>query len=175
MPPDSTPPSGALPPNPADQPANPRIPFTIADILDATRTYKPEVLRALTAFKREKPWAGTPQERAAKLRSLHSDLCIAYRMPNPPDIYVPSNRGGGYDIASNTIHVGQNLSVLTYLHSFAMSQPLEPKAASGWSVNLFKRMFPASYNRLVAVGPYLVRPADVQAAREALGITDHEA
>ncbi len=166
--PPSTPPSDGNPSR--DQ----RFPFTIAEILDDTRTYKPDVLRALQAFKREKPWGGTPQERTAKLRSLHSDLCIAYRMPNPPELYVPSNRGGGYDLASNTIHVGQNLSVLTYLHSFAMSHPMEPKQAAGWSVNLFRRIFPQSYARLVPIGPVLVRPEDVQAAREAFGLTgDH--
>lgn len=165
MPPDLP----AVPPTPS---GNPRVPFTIADILDESRRYKPDVLQALRAFKREKPWAGTPEERAAKLRSLHGDLCIAYRLPTPPTIRCPSARGSGYDIASNTIHVATNLSVISYLHSFAMAMARDPKEASAWSVNLFKRMFPHSYARLVPVGPVLVRPENVHEAREAFGLNE---
>lgn len=166
-------PSQPVPPaTPPDPPPSRRGDYpTVASVLDDARTYLPDVLRALKSFRAEKPWQGTPQERINKLNCLHTDLCICYRLSPPPSLVIPSH-ADGYHIERREIHVSNRLSVLSYLHEFAHAIGLSERAACGWSINLFRRIFPRSYANLVPVGHMLVRREDVHALREALGLEE---
>jgi hypothetical protein len=129
-------------------------PKTVAEVLKP-RKFKGEVLRALKAFRRAKPWRGTHQERMAKVKDLHADLCIANRI-NPRLSFFLGGRGGAYSVFENLI-VMNDLSVVTYLHEFAHALGKGEKGAVSWSVNLFRRIFPKSWAKLRHEGHRVVR------------------
>lgn len=167
---------GALPEQPPQPPR--RRPergygFTVADVLNPERKYPPDVLRALRAFRATKPWQGSPDERMSKLKCLHDDLCIAYRLADPPPLRFSNQQPDHYNLDSNEIVLSMRLSVLTYLHEFVHARDRgrsSEREAASWSINLFKRMFPRSYSQLVPVAHLLVRREDVQQVREAMGL-----
>src|SRR5437762_1209675 len=89
-------------------------------------SFTPEVLAALRAFRPEKPWRGTRDERVIKFDRLRRDLCAIYelqwtfdysRVPEPE----LEHGNGGLDREGQTIvlsgkAVGRHLSVLFGRH-----------------------------------------------------------
>jgi hypothetical protein len=128
-------------------------PATVAEVLDPNAKYKPDALRALRAFAREKPWRGTPEQRRQKFERLLAALSAVYGvsprltfMPNRPAMYVP---------AANWINLPQ-LSVVTFLHEFAHARGADERQACRWSINLFRRVFPRRFARCRQVGHMLI-------------------
>jgi len=133
-------------------------PATVVEVL-ADRKYKPEVLRALRAFRRAKAWRGTVGQRTQRFAELHRELCRIYRRstalyfePGPGDsgssCYVP---------VRDQIILRGRLSVVTYLHEFAHALGKDERGACAWSINLFRRIFPRSYARCEHVRHTLVK------------------
>ena len=133
---------------------------TVAEVLDPNRRYKPAVLRALRAFAKSKPWAGSIEERQAKFRTLHSALAAAYYLEAPKLIFGDPERDSGSSCfipSANTI-ILHGLSVVSFLHEFAhfLFGRSEQKACS-WSINVFRRCFPKSFSRCRFDGQMLRR------------------
>lgn len=138
-------------------------PATVAEILDPDRKYKPDVLRAVKAFARAKPWRGDFDERCGKLRALNARLARIYRMPRPKlriygcsGIIGQGDRNGSYEPGLHRITL-YGLSVVTYLHEFAHALGKDERQACVWSINLFRRVFPRSYAACRHVGHTLQR------------------
>src|SRR5438309_1497842 len=98
-------------------------PATVAEILDARLTFRPDALRALRAFRRSKPWRGTVAERFAKFQTLNAALAAAYGI-DPPRLGLGTTRTGTsgeshYRPRDHRIVLSGRLSVVTYLHEFA--------------------------------------------------------
>ncbi len=128
----------------------PQYPATLTDILDPGMMFNPNVLRAVKAFARAKPWQGTTDERKAKYLTLNTDLAAACGVEAPVLRFhgVEQNRvsgGGCYNRDTHEIIVAFRLSFLTYLQLFATHRGLSERQILRWSINLFKRCFPRSF------------------------------
>jgi hypothetical protein len=127
-------------------------PTTVAEVLSSTRTYRPEALRALRAFRSAKPWRGTEAERRTKFRRLHRELCRVYGVR--PSLTFWAREVACYVPMQNRINLPQ-LSVVTYLHEFVHARGADERQACRWSINLFRRVFPRSFARCRQVGHML--------------------
>ena len=131
-------------------------PATVAEVLDDDMTFNAGALRAVKALRRSHAWQGTAEERLAKLQACANALAEAY------DVEAPVLQLGPYDCYlpfGHIIVMGPNLSVLSFLHEFTHARGYDSERfCVKWSVNLFRRLFPRSYSRLVPVGHTLVRP-----------------
>jgi hypothetical protein len=142
-------------------------PQSVAECLEDGRKYKPDVLRVMKAFRRDKPWRGTLIERKAKIVDLHLKLCHFYGLTTALDTTQVSETGNSgascYEPGRNRITLRGRLSVVTYLHEFGHALGYGEQGACRWSLNLFRRIFPNSYERLQHVGHTLTRPGDASA------------
>jgi hypothetical protein len=143
-------------------PAN--YPTTVAEVLDDSATFEPACLAAMRAFKRAKPWEGNFHERASKLQVLNRELTRAYGMCQAPALIFTRGLSGGldcYNRDANRIELyadeSGHLSVVTFLHEFGHARGMDEWQTCHWSVNLFRRIFPRSFERLEQVGHRLLR------------------
>lgn len=146
--------------------ANPQWPDTVAEVLDDNAEYSADVLRAVKAYARSKPWRGTLEERIVKLQTLHAALCAAYDRQPVLDVgrlTAADASAGAFDPANDIIYLGGKLSVVTYLHQFGHALGKTTRQACRWSLNLFRRCFPRSFERAQQVGPFLVLRRDPEA------------
>lgn len=145
-------------------------PATVAEVLVEGKTYKPGTLAALRRFRAAKPWQGTVEERAEKIRVLYRELAAVYRI-EAPTLRVSPSAIDAYWPPVHTIRLNaSNLSVVTALHEFGHALGKDERLAVRWSVNLFRRIFPRSYARLNHVGHTLRRrpvlPPEEQVAED---------
>lgn len=125
-------------------------PDTVGEVLRRQKKYNPDALRAMKAFRRSKPWRGDFQEQKAKFQALHDALCEVYGMTTELRFV---NIGGGDSGSShfiptqNRINLCGRFSVITYLHEFGHARGWDERYACIWSINLFKRIFPKSFER----------------------------
>ena len=125
-------------------------PRSVSQVLDDNIKYKGDVLRALKRFRRSKPWRGTIKERKAKLTKLHFELRAIYNLGTTLsfDVFTERPNGNGsYSPAMDHITLRGKISVVTYLHEFAHALGKDEFEACRWSINLFRRIFPRSYER----------------------------
>jgi hypothetical protein len=116
-------------------------PKTVDEILK-DKTYKPETLRALRAFKKQKPWHGDESIRREKFAVLHKALCEVYGKQTRLSFEAG---WAHYSQADDCIFLPK-LSVVTYLHEFAHAlYGHSERTACRWSVNLFRRVFPKQF------------------------------
>ena len=160
-------------------------PRTVAEVLRPNKTYKPGVILAVKKFKRAKTWKeveGSPfaesaysdiiEYRFACMKTLISELAEIYEMNVPvlvmDGITDNGNSGGSsYNTMSNTITMRGRLSIVTLLHEFGHARGFGEKKACIFSINLFKRVFPKQYERLLTVKHTLRRDlANLESARE---------
>ena len=135
-------------------------PATVAECLDERARYRRGVVAAVSAFRDESPWRGTLEERKVKFGRLNAALARAYGMPEPELRFEridgtfsgasTCRRGGPGEPAVITMR--GRLSVVTYLHEFAHALGRGESGACRWSLNLFRRVFPAQFARLRADG-----------------------
>jgi hypothetical protein len=144
---------------------NSGYPETVTEVLDDSARFKPAALRALREFRRSRPWRGSVEEREEKFRTLNHALAGAYGI-REPELVVEALDGttsgrSHYTPALHRIVLSGKLSVVTYLHEFAHARGMGERGAARWSINLFRRIFPGEYGRLIHVGHMLVRAADI--------------
>lgn len=128
----------------------PNYPDTVEEVL-RDRKYNPDVLRALKQFRRSKPFRGTYQERKEKFKTLFEALKGIYGKTGLT-LHLPKSESadcgnGSYSHFTQEIKLYGRLSVITFLHEFAHALGKDEKYACIWSVNLFKRIFPKSFER----------------------------
>jgi hypothetical protein len=152
-------------PEPIDNPREPEENLDGALLVDRTKRFSPECLAALRSFRTSKPWRGTPIERQEKFSALNTALAAAYGLEPAPVLQVvaigevgPDQHGvSGYNVRTNTIIVAGRLSVSSYLWAFARARGLTKRDAFVWSLSLFARIFPRSFESCRFEGPLLVR------------------
>jgi len=134
-----------------------------AHLIDDSMTFRPAALAAVRAFRGAHPWRGTIRERTIKMRLLNRELARAYRMRIPQLKFVligMAPASGQYERLGDGPHVitlTGHVSVVTYLHEFAHARGMDERQALGWSINLFRRMFPLSYASCTHEGVTLIR------------------
>jgi len=128
-------------------------PATVREVLSSRRKYRPGALKALRAFRRAKPWRGSEAERREKFKKLHRQLCRVYGVQ--PTLAFSRQEVACYMPGRNRINL-PTLSVVTYLHEFAHARGADERQACGWSINLFRRMFPRYYARCRHDGHMLI-------------------
>jgi hypothetical protein len=131
-------------------------PATVAECLDERARYRRGVVGAVRAFAREGPWRGTLEERKEKFGRLNAALARAYEVPEPALRFEGID--GSFSGASTcrrgrpgepaVITMRGKLSVVTYLHEFAHALGRDERGACRWSLNVFRRVFPAQFARL---------------------------
>jgi len=137
------------------------------------RRYRLPTREAVKKFRSSKPWRGTFLERKAKFDALLADLCAAYRitcrLEVDPDAITNAN---SYDshYANGVIYLTK-FSVVTVLHEFAHALGKDETGACDWAINIFRIMFPNSFQRcrfdghlVLSVRPARWRPSLVQTA-----------
>jgi hypothetical protein len=134
------------------------------DVLNSSRKYKPDVLRAVRAFKRAKPWTGTASEIRDKYLALHAELCRIYAKRTTL-AFEPSAVGSSFYIHDfdKIVLVGRP-SVVTYLHEFGHALGKDERQTCAWSLNLFRRVFPRNFARCEFQGHMLLRPVNSRSA-----------
>jgi hypothetical protein len=144
------------------------VPTTVEEVLRADYEFKPEVVEAVKAFRRAKPWRGSPQERQAKFTQFNADLARAIGIAAPtlafndldpmvdPQTLVFPSEMSRCDRRTKTIYLIGKLSVVTYLHLFMALTGANIRTRFEWSLNLFARFFPISYASCRHVGPFLL-------------------
>lgn len=143
--------------------------LTVENLIDSRKTYRPEVLAATKAYARSKPWRGTFDERAEKLRIFHNALCGIYEMTLGLDLVRQTDAligDGGFDRERQAIVLLGKISVVTYLHVFTRARGAGRREAFRWSLNLFKRCFPKSFEGAEKCGPYLFKPGTMTGLAE---------
>jgi len=128
-------------------------PETIQEVIK-DRKYKREVLKAMRKFKKTKPFRGSFPKRRAKHAKLFFELCAVYEISL--NLMLPTRDGqegsGFYSHYQRSVRIGGKLSVVTLFHEFAHALGKDEKGACSWSLNLFKRFFPKSFERGFADG-----------------------
>jgi hypothetical protein len=127
----------------------------IDDHIDDTLKFCKDTLNAINEFKTMKPWRGTIRERRSKLVYLHRHLCeiygidigITFDIAVKKNVYLPDEN----------LIVLKSCSVLAFLHEFAHARGRDEKGANRWSLNLFKRCFPKSFEKNNQIRQALVK------------------
>jgi hypothetical protein len=148
--------------------------LTVAALVNDRKTFKPEVITAAKAYARSKPWQGTIEERQTKLKTFHEALCAAYELTIGIEFVELRAEAvtGGVAVSRDPLQIvlQGKVSVVNYLHAFAKARGVGPRERFSWSINLFKRCFPKSFDRAEKVGPYLLQRGTttrLQAAQDA--------
>lgn len=138
-------------------------PATVQEVLDDGMTFRAAALAALRAFRNSHPWRGSIDERHQKIRRLHGDLCAAYGLHPQPRLvfgndHVSCSGGSCYIPSLNVIVLRGRLSITTYLHEFGHARGMNERQATGWSINLFRRVWPKLFGRCRHEGHMLRAP-----------------
>ena len=140
--------------------------FSEDDVLDENKTYKPETVSALYAFKKEKTFKLNEHERYAKMQEFVIKLSEIYEIE--PVVRIIRRNSDHVDSAGScanpdtkTICMSGPLSIITLLHEFAHIKGIEEElAAQKWAVNLFRKVYPKQFARLVFKDGQFVRTDD---------------
>jgi hypothetical protein len=129
-----------------------QYPQTFEAALGQPLRFPAETLRAVRAFAASKPCRGTLEERQAKFKQIHADLCRSYSKNLTLQIQgdgTGDSGGSYYSRGANLIVLAGRLSVITFLHEWghAVKGGSEFEACR-WSLRLFQRCFPKSWSRL---------------------------
>ena len=140
-------------------------PETVLEVVDDDMRFKASALRAVRQFAEAHPWRGSLDERKEKFRGLNQSLAVAYGIDEPElefGVIDGSSSGSSHYIPSlyRIVMVGK-LSVVTYLHEFSHARGMGERGACRWSINLFRKVFPQQYARLVGRGHMLIKPASI--------------
>lgn len=131
---------------------------TPSEVTDDSLVFNEDVVEAVKAFARWKPWQGSLAARCEKFRNLHEALCPGGSpalMFDIPD--VETNSGDSrFNQDMNAIEIRGKLSVLTYLFLYFLSEAFEAVQNGTFdgvepmvkAMTLFKRVFPKSYAKL---------------------------
>ncbi len=147
-------------------PHDPRreYPATVEECIDDELKYKKGVYEAIKKFRDSNPWRGTKPEMQYKYNLLNTDLAKIYEIPEPKLVFVDKFPVGPCCFPHSVPAVimmeatsDGRYSVVAFLHEFAHAIGRDEKGACKWSLNLFKRFFPKSYEKLEPRGHMLYR------------------
>lgn len=141
-------------------------PESVVEVLDDAMEFRPAALQAMRDFAHARPWSGTVEERQAKFCQLNRALAAAYQIAEPELAFEILDGGTSgrshYIAATHRIVLVGKLSVVSYLHEFGHARDYGERMACKWSINLFRRIFPRNFSRLVQVGHMLIHPRAVR-------------
>jgi hypothetical protein len=137
-------------------------PDTVQEVLDDSIKYRETTLEAMKHFKKSRPWQGGKKAQEMKLRRLNRDLSASYSIDRPTLVFLQEfAHGACYWPCGNLIIMEEEsdgrYSVVTFLHEFGHALGKGEVGACRWSINLFRKFFPKSFNRLVPDGHLLKR------------------
>jgi len=129
-----------------------QYPHSLEGALGHPLKFRPSTYRAVRAFARLRPWRGTLEDRQAKFQQLHASLSAIYNV-KPTLIFEGDGTGdsdGSYfSTRENVIVMTGRLSVVTFLHEWGhVLKGGSEFGACRWSLQLFKKCFPKSWERL---------------------------
>ncbi|QDU88383.1 hypothetical protein Pla175_17590 [Pirellulimonas nuda] len=155
-------------------------PLGVEDVINERRRFNADVLRAVKAFRRAKPFRGTIDEQKAALKAMHAVIVEAYSLnvelefgtgfgedePSLDSVLQDrrflTRRGRTVPISAVApdfaIRLQGRLSLVSYLHLVGAARGLSPADRCEFSLNLFKRVFPKSFERAEKDGMVLRRP-----------------
>ena len=123
-------------------------PETVKEILDDNIKYKDDLIQVMESFKRSNPW----KQQEEKFKNLNIALAQLYDITVPLLIFT-NDRPSCYIPFVHTIFLcterDGKYSVITYLHEFGHAIGKNEKNTCRWSINLFRKIFPNSYDKLV--------------------------
>ncbi len=137
--------------------------FTVANLVNPRKHFRPEVVAAVKAYRSTKPWQGTSKERKAKMLDFHAAMCAAYGLEI--DLRFVGSFSGECEMGDGAfmtvagrkrIVLVRRISVVTYLHCFTRARGAGRREAFVWSLSLFARFFKLSFSRRRQVGPFLL-------------------
>lgn len=131
-------------------------------LLDDSMTFKPDAIRALRKFKREKTFRKSSGERLDAMRILVGELAEVYGLQsciNNLFFVENENSNGSYSPISGEIVLRGKLSIITLLHEFAHARGYREYGAVRWSLNLFRKVYPRQFERLTFRGHMAVSQA----------------
>lgn len=120
------------------------------------KTYKPEAIKALRAFKKKKTFKLSVEERIQAMDELLQSLAQAYTFEKPITLKA-ENMVGGFSGASHVkkyadrfeIFLVGKASIITLLHEFAHCRGYDEHECKVWSLNLFRKVYPKQFEKLV--------------------------
>ncbi|MGK7345033.1 MAG: hypothetical protein ACNS63_04415 [Candidatus Nitrospinota bacterium M3_3B_026] len=138
-------------------------PNSIVEVLDDGMKFRKGAIRTLRTFKahvarnRLRGYRD-PQivlRRYQAMRWLVQTLALVYRIPVPELRLgrITGERGSSgisrYIPGANVIVLEGRLSVLTLLHELAHARGMDERKAVRWSVNLYRRVYPRHFEKLM--------------------------
>jgi hypothetical protein len=135
-------------------------PATASEELREGMKYRAGALAAVRRLRRAGAWRGDDAVRFARYVRCVEELAAVYGMRTPRVIRGGRKTGcsgdSWYSPMGHAICLRGRLSVVTMLHEFAHARGYGERRAVRWSVNLFRRVFPRSFERCREVGHVLV-------------------
>lgn len=126
-------------------------PATVAEVVDDQMMFNRRALVAVRRLARRKPWRGDVARRWRLFVWLNRQLAAAYGYEAPLLILKGHGRGdstGSYYSPRRHEIVLTGLSLVTLLHEIGHARGFGERQACRWSLNLFRRCFPRSWDRL---------------------------
>jgi hypothetical protein len=137
-------------------------PETVEEVIDDNIKYRKGVVKTIRQFKAAKLWGSkTNQERLDGLKAIAVCLAPLYEIEVPTvttdgidlnatvrDTKMKDSGESTYTPSTHTITMRGNLSIITFLHEFGHALGKDERGACKWSINLFKKVFPAQYDKL---------------------------
>lgn len=118
--------------------------------------------RALRRFRAAKPYRHEGAAFIMLVDILYSDLSEIYGIPCPrikhEGEWEGTSGGSNYDPSTHTITLKGKKSIITTLHEFAHARGYGEHGAVWWSVNIFRLLWPKSFEQLEAEGHFLNQP-----------------
>lgn len=119
----------------------------------------------LKKFKEMNPWQGDVGERISKFNWCFKQLKKIYNKKEyslicavPTQIRFWHESGYSHvDKLTKTIVLQGRLSVITFLHEFAHILDMDEEDARQWSINLFKKVWPEKYEKLIELNNMMVK------------------
>jgi hypothetical protein len=145
-------------------------PKTVAEVLDDDIKYKKEVLEAVMAFKKTRPWRGSPKVQYVKFQKLNVALSAIYNIPVPTLIFKPGVPSCYFPMAKTIFMEPESdgkYSVVVFLHEYGHALGKNEVKTCTWSINLFRLCFPKSYAKLEPKGHLLYKKKEEEATQVA--------
>lgn len=159
-------------------------PDTVEEVLNDDIKYRKGVIPAVKRWKAKKLWGSKLNaERLQGFVDLATELAPLYNIEVPNvvvdgidptatvrDTKMNPSGSSSYTPSLHTITMRGNLSIITFLHEFGHALGKGERSTCEWSINLFRKVFPAQYKKLNPNGHTLVRQRpDEDAINNVLG------
>jgi hypothetical protein len=123
-----------------------------------------QTIKILEKFKQMNPWEGDVGSRISKFNWCFKELKKIYNKEEYALVcsvatetkFWYSSRGSYTDTLGKVIVLKGRLSVITFLHEFAHAFGMDEEGARQWSKNLFKKVWPEKYEKLVEIDGLMI-------------------